>query len=244
VRYSWEPVVLGSAGGPKQASAILGAPEFFIVNGDTLADVDLARLASAHHRDGALVTLALVPNVEPLRYGGVLVDSGNRVTGFARRGPGAAGSFHFVGVQIAQQEAFRLAPEGAPSRSIGGVYDALLARKPDSIRAFVCDASFFDVGTMADYLRTSRAFGASSADTTVSGRDTRIASTARVTRSILWDDVRVGEGSVLDECIVTDGVRVPAGSTYRRAAIVRAPPSRADGHRDQLDDLIVVPIPE
>jgi ADP-glucose pyrophosphorylase len=41
-----------------------------------------------------------------------------------------------------------------------------------------------------------------------------------VTRSVLWDDVTVGAGSALDECIVTDGVRVPAGATYRRTILM------------------------
>ena len=39
------------------------------------------------------------------------------------------------------------------------------------------------------------------------GRGVRIDPTARVSRSILWDDVEIGERRVLDECIVTDGVR-------------------------------------
>jgi ADP-glucose pyrophosphorylase len=41
-----------------------------------------------------------------------------------------------------------------------------------------------------------------------------------VTRSILWDDISVGAGATLDECIVTDGVRVPSGTDYRRAVLV------------------------
>ncbi|HEY2904461.1 MAG TPA: NDP-sugar synthase [Vicinamibacterales bacterium] len=236
IRYSWEPVVLGSAGGPKQAAAILGASEFLLVNGDTLTDVDLRKLASAHERANALVTLALVPNTEPLRYGGVLVDTNGDVTGFVRRGPAAAGSFHFVGVQIAREEAFRSAPAGAPSASIGGIYDALIAAAPGSIRGFVCDASFFEVGTVADYVRASRAFGASSTGDVFCGRNPQIASTARVTRSILWDDVHVGADSVVDECVVTDGVHIPDGAIYRRAAIVRLPGERGD--------LIVAPIAE
>jgi ADP-glucose pyrophosphorylase len=41
-----------------------------------------------------------------------------------------------------------------------------------------------------------------------------------VTRSVLWDEVTVGAGSVLDECIVTDGARVPDGATYRRTILM------------------------
>ena len=51
VRYSWEqPVVLGSAGGPRQAADIVGADTFWLVNGDTLTDVDLSAMADAHEK--------------------------------------------------------------------------------------------------------------------------------------------------------------------------------------------------
>ena len=128
VRYSWEvPRILGSAGGPRLARPIIGAGSFFIVNGDTLTDVDLDRLADAHAASGALVTLALVPNREFLRYGGVQVDAQGRVTGFVRRGPSAEGSHHFVGVQMVDGRVFDAVEPGAAASSIGGIYDALIA---------------------------------------------------------------------------------------------------------------------
>src|SRR5207249_11606734 len=72
VRYSWEqPVVLGSAGGPRQALPLLATDRFFIINGDTLTDVDPRAVMRAHDAAHGLVTLALVPNREPQRYGGV-----------------------------------------------------------------------------------------------------------------------------------------------------------------------------
>ncbi len=220
VRYSWEqPVVLGSAGGPRQALDILGVDTFFIVNGDTLTDASLDALAAVHQSSGALVTLALVPNAEPHRYGGVRLDDGGAVTAFPRRGTAAEGSYHFVGVQVASAAAFRRVPPGEPADSIGGVYDALIARGAGSVRGYVCDARFWDVGTPADYLETSDAFGAGG---TAYGRRARIDPTSRVSDSILWDDVEVGAACTLDRCIVTDGVHVPAGSTYRRSILVRA----------------------
>ena len=98
VRYSWEqPTVLGSAGGPRHALAILGADTFFIVNGDTLTDVDLARLAAAHAASNALVTLALVPNRAPLRYGGATMADDAAVTGFVRAGEQTARSLGLDG---------------------------------------------------------------------------------------------------------------------------------------------------
>ena len=212
VRYSWEqPRVLGSAGCARQALAILGAEAFFIVNGDTLTDLDLTLLARAHEQSDALVTLALVPNQHPERYGGVRLDDAGRVVGFAPRGA-SAGTFHFIGVQMASADAFRSVPPGVPVNSIGGVYDGLIASRPGAIRGMVCDAQFWDVGTPWDYWTTSHAFGPASDE-----------GPAGVTGSILWDNVTIGAGATLDECIVADGVSVPPGASYRRTVLVQSP---------------------
>jgi mannose-1-phosphate guanylyltransferase len=225
VRYSWEqPIVLGSAGGPRQALPIIGAGSFFIVNGDTLSDVNLSELAAEHARSGALVTLALVPNREPQRYGGVLLDDRSRAIGFARRGPAATGSFHFVGVQIVEADVFRPVPAGRPVSSIGDVYDKLLESRPGSVRGFVCDAAFWDIGTVADYLRTSRAFADDGAAPPEPAA--RIDPTARVARSILWNDIEVGPNADIDECILTDGVSVPKGAIWRQMILMRGTDGR------------------
>jgi NDP-sugar pyrophosphorylase family protein len=206
-RYSWEgPEVLGSAGGPRHALGIVGADTFFIVNGDTLTDLPLAALAAAHARGGGLVTLALMPNREPDRYGGVRLDADDRVTGFVHAGAGARGSFHFVGVQLARRDAFDSLPDQTPINSIGGAYDELIRKQPGSVRGYRCEPAFFDIGTVADYWATSTALA-----------------TAPFS-SILWDNVTVGRGARLDECIVTDGVTVAAGE-YRRVILMRG----ADG---------------
>ncbi len=230
VRYSWEqPAVLGSAGGPRQALPILDADVFFVVNGDTLTDLDPTPLAAEHASSGALVTLALVANTEPSRYGGVRLDSGGAVTGFVARGPAARGSYHFIGVQMACADAFRSLAPGEARNSVGGVYDDILRTRPGSIRGFVCGARFWDIGTPADYLNTSEAFlRGSTAETCLCGgvveaahgRRTRIDPTARLTRSIVWDDVEVGPECRLEGCIITDGVRLPARSQYRNAVLL------------------------
>jgi NDP-sugar pyrophosphorylase family protein len=159
VRYSWEqPQILGSAGGPRHALEIIVDDTFIIVNGDTLTDLNVRALVDAHRRSDALVTLALVPNRAPEKYGGAILKDDGTVTGFAARGVAAKGSFHFIGVQMVRAEVFRQLPPGQPAQSIGGLYDALIAARPGSIRGFVSDAAFWDIGTPEDYARTSAEF--------------------------------------------------------------------------------------
>jgi NDP-sugar pyrophosphorylase family protein len=152
----------------------------------------------------------------------VRLDQEQRVVGFSPRGPSSAGTCHYIGVQIVDGAVFDAVASGEVASSIGGVYDAVNSAQPGSVRGFVCDASFWDVGTLSDYWRTSDAFAAKAgAAAAGAGRGARIAPSARVSHSILWDDVEVGADAVIEECILTDGVQVPAGSSYRRAVLLR-----------------------
>ncbi len=213
IRYSFEDPILGSAGGPKRAMALLDAPRALVVNGDTLTDVDLDSLVHAHSVSGALVTLAVVPNREPSRYGGVLVDEDGTVSGFAPRGERSVGSWHFVGVQVVEAAAFAGVPEDRPSESVGELYPRLIGERPGSVRAFRCDARFHDIGTPADYLATSIALAGGDLSRLADPRSA-IAPSADVSGSILWEDVTVAAGARVRGCIVTHGVSIATGSGF------------------------------
>ena len=236
VRYSWEVPVLGSAGGPRRALPLLG-PTFLIVNGDTLTDVDVSAVVAAHRRHGALVTMAVIPNTEPEKYGGVAVDGDGIVTGFVRRGS-TTPSCHFIGVQVAEAEAFAALPDNVPHESVGALYPALIDSRRDAIRAYVCAAEFMDIGTPADYLATSLLLSQRDGSGPAPGRGTRIHPLARIEESILWDDVEVGDGAMLRQCVVTDGVRVPDDTSWTGVTIRRATGELATGER-RVGDLAI-----
>ena len=234
VRYSWESIVLGSAGGPRHAlPLLLDAPKprddeggLLVVNGDTLTDVELDRLAEHHARTGARVTMSLIPNPRPDKYGGVVVD-GDVVTGFTKRGSGIE-SFHFIGVQVLDADVLQPLEDNVFVESVLGIYPEMMAASPGCIRAFVCSASFHDIGTPADLLTTSLRLAAAAGrpDSPRHGERVQIASSARVERSLLWDDVTVEAGASLRECIVADGVTIHSGESFERRAIVLADDGR------------------
>ena len=257
VRYSWEMPVLGSAGGPRRALPLLGVPTFLIVNGDTLTDVDINALVRDHEQSGALVTMAVIPNAETARYGGVAVDGGGAVTGFVTRGSPQP-SHHFVGIQVASAHAFASLRDDVPSESVSERYPALIAEHPGSVRAFVTSAECFDIGTPGDYLNTSLLLGtrdsglgtraANSGSRTPTpdsrllvGARTRIASDARIEDSVVWDDVEVRAGVTLRRCVVTDGVQMPAGTSWENATIRVASGELMAGER-AIRGLAIAPI--
>lgn len=250
VRYSWEDPVLGSAGGPRRALPLLvdwerpsrevtdrqpaaaSRETFIIVNGDTLTDVNLATMAAWHVETGAAVTMALIPNPRPDKYGGVQVADGGWVTGFTRAAAASA-SYHFIGVQIVEARVFERLEDGVPAETINELYPRMIASDGRSVSGFISDASFRDIGTPSDYLGTSLELAGVEGNRMTMGARTRIDATASVKRSAVWDDVTIGATVELFECIVCDGAQIPAGARYRRCAI--AP---ADGRRPQLGERI------
>jgi len=249
IRYSWEVPVLGSAGGPKRALPLLSNPEpgvpspgsrvpdrgtFLIVNGDTLTDVNLAAVVDDHRRSGALVTMAVVPNTEPEKYSGVRVTPDGEFAGWVPRAAQEP-SYHFIGVQVAEAAAFDSVAAGIPSE-VRTLYSALIAAQPGSVRAFRTRAEFFDIGTPSDYLDTSLTLATREAIDTVA--NAQVSPTARVERSLLWDDVIVEDGAMLRECVVTDGVRVPADTSWHGVTIRIASDELAPGER-RIDGLAI-----
>jgi NDP-sugar pyrophosphorylase family protein len=223
VRYSWEQPVLGSAGGPRRALPLLVDDDeprtrFLVVNGDTLTDADVRGLLRAHEKAGdAAVTMALIPNPEPTKYGGVNVNDG-RVTGFSRAGAQPR-TFHFIGLQVVEARAFAALPDGTPVESVNEVYPRLLAENPRAIGAYVSSARFQDIGTPGDYLRTSLEL-AEIEGSNLQGARVRMDPAASVTDSVIWDDVTIGAGARVDHAIVGDGAVVPPGAEYTHCVIL------------------------
>jgi NDP-sugar pyrophosphorylase family protein len=235
VRYSWEVPVLGPAGGPRRAIALLGST-FLIVNGDTLTDLDVGALIADHRRSGALVTMAVVPNTERDKYSGLSADDDGALTGFAKRGA-PDNAFHFIGVQVAEAESFASVPPDVPFET-SVLYMSLIASRPGSIRVFKATAEFFDIGTPADYLDTSLRIGEREGQGVVWPSGARVDPSARIERSVLWDDVVVEAGAMLRECVVTDGVRVPADTSWHGVTMRVADGELAPGER-RIEDLAI-----
>jgi NDP-sugar pyrophosphorylase family protein len=239
--YAAERLRRGLAIARTDYTASGGGRTFLIINGDTLTDVDLAAMSRRHVDSGALVTMALIPNPQPEKYGGVLVGDSGTVTGFTRAGT-TRENYHFIGVQFAEARVFTDLMDGVPAESVNVLYPRLMASEPGCIAAFVSAASFQDIGTPADYLRTSVQLAQMEGDRLAAGRNVQVAASATVRGTAVWDDVAIGAHATLIDCIVGDGARVPDHARYERCAIVPAGVrTPAEGER-LADGLLISPL--
>lgn len=229
VRYSFESPVLGSAGGPRKALSLLPDDDFFIINGDTLTSVDLGALAANHRETGALVSIAVMPNRWPERYGGLIVDSMGRFHSVVPKGSRVR-SYHVVGVQMAHPSAFARLPLNQPAESIGSLYKELVKDDLGHVRAFLCEAEFWDVGTPADYLEACLAIGRAEGDVPQIGPGSIVDRTAQLVDTVVWDGAHIGKGAALRRCIIADGVQILSGASFQNCAIIQK-----DGRLDVTD---------
>ena len=214
VRYSWETTILGSAGGPARAIPLLESDRFLIVNGDMLTDVDLRALAFQHVDTNAQVTLAVIDGRPG--YNGVIADERGVVSGFGT----APGAHHFIGVQAVNASVFAGVSVEAASETIHGIYPRLIAARPEAIRVYHSQASYFDIGSPRDYYETVRTIADREDRRLDRGSDCLVAPDATLVNTVLWDRVQVGAQATLTDCVVADDVIIPQAAEFSRCSLV------------------------
>ncbi|MGA2570020.1 MAG: nucleotidyltransferase family protein [Terracidiphilus sp.] len=97
--YAIESVPLGTGGAIRLALAQATDDSVLVLNGDTFLDADYAAMMRFHRDERAAVTIAVAPQPDLARYGGVAIENG-RIVAFqekGRSGPGwiSAGAYVF-----------------------------------------------------------------------------------------------------------------------------------------------------
>jgi len=83
--YSYEPELLGSAGGVKKLQAFFADEPFVVVGCDDLTDLPLDRLTAFHRERNAVATIGLVECEEVDQYGVVVIDERGKIVGFQEK---------------------------------------------------------------------------------------------------------------------------------------------------------------
>lgn len=231
---SFEPELLGTSGGLARAARLFalgrdGGGPLLVLNGDTLPTFDLRELAGFHAAGGLEATLLSDPQPGPEFSGErrLETDEDGVIAGLsAPGGPGLG----FSGAWLLEPTAFRHL-DGGPGGLSRDLLPGLIAAR--SARAFPSRAPWFEIGTPRRYLEASlRGLEAgmlpASPDRTgpdgLIGEGSVVERDARVERSLVLEDVRIGTGAVVRDSIVAASETVPAGVRVEDALFVEGAP--------------------
>lgn len=221
LRYTEEPVLLGTGGGLRNAGALLrGDGPILVHNSDALTDIPLEEVIERHRAGPFRATLVLAPH----RPGYTEVRAGDdgRIRAIGRHGDPTAGpSFLFTGVHVLDEDLLDRLPEDAPSDIVRDVYLDLM--REETLGSWVHDGFWWEFGTPETYLEGSLRLLAMAADDRA-----RVGQTDPV-RRIGDADAAVGPGADLH----ASGISVRGRAVLGMATLV--------GEAAEVEDSVVLP---
>jgi len=208
-----EPEILGTGGGIKNTADFWDDEPFIVINSDILTNINLKHAYSYHRKSGSLATLIL-HDCEP--YNQIEVYSNGYITHISQKS--GKGRLAFTGIHIMEPEILSHIPDGRFSDIID-CYRKLI-QSGTSIRAYVLGVHYWrDIGSVDSYIKANRDLlddkpfligqechtesSVKLEQWAVVGEKTHLEQDVEIKRSILWDNVRVREGSRIIDSIVT-----------------------------------------
>ena len=245
IRYVEEPDPRGTAGALKFAESLLDE-RFFMLNGDTLTDLDLGAQLAEHERTGARATLGLVPVEDPSAYGLVRLEDDGAVREFVEKPSADQIDTNLIsaGAYILERDVLDLIP---PDRNVSIEREVWPELVGSGLFGFGHRAAYWmDIGTPERYLqgtfdiiegnvhtavidRMGDGFVALGPDVDQRGRivppavverGCAIAEGAHVgALVVLGDGVSVGPGASIERSVVLQGAQIGAGCVIRDSIV-------------------------
>ncbi len=213
VRFSHESKLMGTAGGlalARDRGLLDGDGPVLVINGDGLLNLSLQPLLERHAAAGDLVTLGLLPHLDPAKWSRVLLDGDGLVSDILAPGRPAISEapFLYPGVMLVSRSA--LDSLAATPHGVGrGLWAP--ARESRRLGGVVLTGHWREVGTPADYLEAAlRQLGDGS----------RIHPSARVHPGASLGAAFVGPGARIEADAVIGDAVVGTGAVVKRGARV------------------------
>lgn len=158
ISYAREEQPMGTAGALSVIPGLSGT--FLVVNGDVLTTLDFRRLVAYHTESKARLTIALQPREARLPLGAVDVDEHMTVKGY-REKPATA-YLASLGIYVYDASALRYLKPGQPCDFPDLVHR--LMEGGETVKGFVTDSFWLDIGNPEDYLRAQEEYAQRKAD--------------------------------------------------------------------------------
>ncbi len=152
MEYRVQEDPIGTAGSVLQCRDFYGDEDFLVMSGDAMCDFDLRGLYARHQASGAAVTMALHENLEPLRYGLVLLDRNGLVRHFVEKPdwPQVVTNLVSTGIYVISPRAMGCVPEEQPFDFAKHLFPMLL-QSGETILGVPMEGYWRDIGTPRDY---------------------------------------------------------------------------------------------
>ena len=157
LQYSVEEAPAGTAGSVKLAEDYLKDDTFIVISGDALTDFDLGEIVAFHKQRGAMVTIALKHEENPLDFGVVVVNEEGRIERFLEKPTWGQVFSDAVntGIYVLEPEVFEHIPADEPY-DFGQDLFPKLFEMGAPLYGCVAEGYWQDIGSLPQYLTANR----------------------------------------------------------------------------------------
>jgi mannose-1-phosphate guanylyltransferase len=239
LQFSHEPSILGTGGGLGKAAGHFAGEPLYLVNADSLTDVDLREAWEAHTASGRQATMIVRPHEPGSGYRPVSVvgaEPTGRVCRLAGRKWGEVEGWPrtFTGIHILEPSVLAAIPDGASDIN-ADVYPRLLDENHEAVGAWLHEGWWFEAGSPARYLELNLQLLERSGARRLVDAAAQIHPEAQVARSIIGAGARVGRGAQVVDSVIWDGAVVGDEVSLRRCIVSgRAPAPRGTAWVDTI----------
>ena len=154
IDYVTEDNPLGTGGAVKLSLKACHEENVFILNGDTILEVNLPAMLKQHESTSPDMTIAVKEMTNFHRYGAVIIGPDGYIKSFQEKKHCARGYIN-GGVYCVRKDLFATAPEGKFS------LESYMEENADRLRlkAYKTEGYFIDIGVPEDYERAKRELG-------------------------------------------------------------------------------------
>ena len=146
-----EPQQLGTGGAVKYAANWITGESFFVLNGDSFCQVDLAELELFHVKKKSLITMLLTIVDDPSSFGTVLIDEKKRVIEFQEKKVSKQSNLINAGLYLFDSKIMDIFPE---QLEFSLEYDVFPKLTKKQIWGYQVNSRLYDIGTPETYAKT------------------------------------------------------------------------------------------
>jgi D-glycero-alpha-D-manno-heptose 1-phosphate guanylyltransferase len=156
ISYSREQEPLGTGGAILLALNKTETGDVFVLNGDTLFDIDLRVLGDFHAKNNALLTVALREEEDVSRYGSVMINETGKITAFTEKNESQGKGLINGGIYVLNKKLLQELEMPAKFSFEKDVLEKYYRNM--NFYGLVCPAYFIDIGVPEDYDRAQQEF--------------------------------------------------------------------------------------
>jgi NDP-sugar pyrophosphorylase family protein len=236
LHWSYEPEILGTAGGIKKAQEFLDGEAFLVINSDVVTDCDLSKVISFHKAKGSDLTLVVRQGDSPEQCDPIEVDDNDRIVHMvgtsAKNKPDDTTRILFTGIQVMEPEIFDRIPE---NKFYGTTTDVFPGMLEDELPLFAYwhHGYWKDVGTIQSYLDVHKDLldkrmegglpienNAGELPSVLIGKNCKISNTATIgPYTVLGDNCSVGDHATIEHSICWEGAALGKSSQIKQSVL-------------------------